>query len=85
MGSHNGGRSFFRRLQKFKPDYSASTFTHYESERTGMRAVLIDQKGPKVYGYFVLATEIHDDSGSPHTLEHLCFMGLKKFPIQGLP
>ncbi|EER25298.1 hypothetical protein CPC735_019020 [Coccidioides posadasii C735 delta SOWgp] len=83
MGSHNGGRSFFRRLQKFKPDYSASTFTHYESERTGMRAVVIDQKGPKVYGYFVLATEIHDDSGSPHTLEHLCFMGSRNFRYKG--
>lgn len=48
-----------------------------------MRVVVIDQKGPKVYGYFVLATEIHDDSGAPHTLEHLCFMGSKRYPYKG--
>jgi hypothetical protein len=29
-----------------------------------MQVVVIDQKGPKVAGYFVLATEIHDDSGA---------------------
>lgn len=26
-------------------------------------------------GYFSVATEIFDDSGRPHTLEHLIFMG----------
>ncbi|BDD56456.1 hypothetical protein MPDQ_006399 [Monascus purpureus] len=76
-------RSHFKLLQKFKPDYSPSEFTQYESERTGMRAVVIDQKGPKVTGYFVLATEIHDDSGAPHTLEHLCFMGSRNYRYKG--
>ncbi|KAK2748301.1 hypothetical protein FQN57_000959 [Myotisia sp. PD_48] len=75
--------STFRRLQQFKPDYSSSVFTQYESERTGMRVVVVDQKGPKVCGYFVLATEIHDDSGSPHTLEHLCFMGSRNYQYKG--
>lgn len=77
------GKSHFRLLQKFKPDYSPSQFVQYESERTGMRVVAIDQKGPKVYGYFVLATEIHDDSGAPHTLEHLCFMGSRNYQYKG--
>lgn len=75
--------SFFRQLHEFKPEYSASTFTQYESERTGMRVVTIDQKGPKVSGYFVLATEILDDSGAPHTLEHLCFMGSRNYRYKG--
>ncbi|KAJ5738977.1 hypothetical protein N7493_002132 [Penicillium malachiteum] len=75
--------SHFKLLQQFKPDYSASEFTEYESQRTGMRVVVIDQKGPKVNGYFVLATEIHDDSGAPHTLEHLCFMGSRNFRYKG--
>ena len=48
-----------------------------------MRVVVIDQKGPKVTGYFVLATEIHDDSGAPHTLEHLCFMGSRNYRYKG--
>ena len=45
---------------------------------------VVDQKGPKVNGYFALATEIHDDSGAPHTLEHLCFMGSKAYNYKGL-
>ena len=49
-----------------------------------MRVVVVDQKGPKVNGYFALATEIHDDSGAPHTLEHLCFMGSKSYQYKGL-
>ncbi|ODH34010.1 hypothetical protein ACO22_03233 [Paracoccidioides brasiliensis] len=75
--------NYFRQLQKFKPDYSPSFFTQYESERTGMRVVVIDRQGPIVEGYFVLATEIHDDSGSPHTLEHLCFMGSRSYQYKG--
>jgi Zn-dependent M16 (insulinase) family peptidase len=73
----------FRQLQKFQPDYSPSTITQYESDRTGMRVVVVDQEGPKLHGYFVLATEIHDDSGAPHTLEHLCFMGSKSYKYKG--
>ncbi|KAF3481641.1 cytoplasm protein [Arthroderma uncinatum] len=69
----------FRRIQRFTSEYSTSVFTQYESERTGMRVVTIDQKGPEVQGHFVLATEIHDDSGAPHTLEHLCFMGSRNY------
>lgn len=48
-----------------------------------MRVVVVDQQGPKLHGFFVLATEIHDDSGAPHTLEHLCFMGSKSYKYKG--
>ncbi|KAL4808989.1 Metalloenzyme, LuxS/M16 peptidase-like protein [Aspergillus unguis] len=75
--------SHFKQLRKFKPDYSPSEFVQYESQRTGMTVVVIDQKGPKVNGYFVLATEIHDDSGAPHTLEHLIFMGSRNYRYKG--
>lgn len=77
-------RSHFRTIQKFKLDYAPIDVAQYESERTGMRVVCVNQPGPKVYGYFTLATEIHDDSGSPHTLEHLCFMGSKSYRYKGL-
>lgn len=73
----------FRIIQQFTPDYSPNRFTQYESEQTGMRVVVVDQEGPKLYGFFVLATEIHDDSGAPHTLEHLCFMGSKTYKYKG--
>jgi Zn-dependent M16 (insulinase) family peptidase len=49
-----------------------------------MHVVVADQKGPKVRGYFTLATEIFDNSGSPHTLEHLVFMGSKSYQYKGL-
>lgn len=48
-----------------------------------MNVVVVEQKGPKVLGFFALATEIHDDSGAPHTLEHLCFMGSKSYRYKG--
>jgi Zn-dependent M16 (insulinase) family peptidase len=79
----SGPKGYFRQLQKFKPEYSVNEFTQYESQRTGMRVVVVDHKGPKVAGYFVLATEIHDDSGAPHTLEHLCFMGSRNYRYKG--
>lgn len=56
--------SHFSVVTSFKSDYAPAKFTEYESQRTGLRAVVVDRKGPKVYGYFTLATEIHDDSGA---------------------
>ena len=81
----NGSKDLhFKKIEKFNSDYAPATFTQYESTRTGMRVVVVDQKGPKVNGYFSLATEIHDDSGAPHTLEHLCFMGSKNYQFKGV-
>lgn len=54
----------FKKVQQFKADYAEAEFTQYESQRTGMNVVVVDRKGPKIYGYFALATEIHDDSGA---------------------
>ncbi|KAJ9606108.1 hypothetical protein H2200_009069 [Cladophialophora chaetospira] len=76
-------RPQFRQIQVIHPEYCPATITQYESSRTGMRVVVVDQQGPKLHGFFVLATEIHDDSGAPHTLEHLCFMGSKSYKYKG--
>ena len=77
-------KTHFKALQKFGMDWSPNVITQYESKRTGMRVVVVDQKGPKILGFFALATEIHDDSGAPHTLEHLCFMGSKNYQYKGV-
>lgn len=77
-------KTHFKTIQKFGIEYSPSTLTQYVSQRTGMSVVVVDQKGPKVLGFFALATEIHDDSGAPHTLEHLCFMGSRSYPFKGV-
>jgi Zn-dependent M16 (insulinase) family peptidase len=76
--------SHFKVVQQFKADYAPTTLTQYRSDRTGLNVVVVDQKGPKVQGYFALATEIHDDSGAPHTLEHLVFMGSKSYKYKGV-
>src|ERR1700744_1805744 len=77
-------KTHFKKIQQFKPDYADAPFTQYESQRTGLRVAICDRRGPKVNGYFTLATEIHDDSGAPHTLEHLCFMGSKSYRYKGV-
>ncbi|KAI1437495.1 Metalloenzyme, LuxS/M16 peptidase-like protein [Xylaria sp. CBS 124048] len=83
MGSRDS-RMRFRKLQSFRTDYAPTTITQYESERSGMQVIVADRKGPKINGYFTLATEIFDDSGAPHTLEHLVFMGSKSYRYKGL-
>ncbi|KAH9905054.1 Metalloenzyme, LuxS/M16 peptidase-like protein [Xylariomycetidae sp. FL2044] len=83
MGSQ-GASVPFRKIQSFNTEYAPTTITQYESERSGMQVIVADRKGPKVNGYFTLATEIFDDSGSPHTLEHLVFMGSKSYRYKGL-
>lgn len=74
MPSTKEKMTYFRQVQNFKADYAPAEFTQWESERTGMRVVVVHRKGPKIYGYFALATEIHDDSGarksSPYAAVH---------------
>ncbi|ODV85682.1 hypothetical protein CANARDRAFT_7060 [[Candida] arabinofermentans NRRL YB-2248] len=76
--------SFFKVQSKFKVDYAAANVKKWRSSRTGLQLTLIDQESPIVEGYFAVATEILNDSGCPHTLEHLIFMGSKKYPYKGL-
>ena len=76
--------SHFKKIKHCTSDFSVDSFTQYESTRTGMRVVAVNHEGPKVSGYFTLATEIHDDSGAPHTLEHLCFMGSRSYENKGI-
>jgi Zn-dependent M16 (insulinase) family peptidase len=76
--------SHFKKIQNFKSEYAVAEFTQYESTRTGMRVAVVDRESPKVAGYFAFATEIHDDSGAPHTLEHLVFMGSKSYKYKGV-
>lgn len=74
----------FRKVQSFQTSYAPTTITQYVSERSGMTVVVANRKGPKINGYFTLATEIFDDSGAPHTLEHLVFMGSRSYQYKGL-
>ncbi|PVF93786.1 hypothetical protein CPB86DRAFT_714671 [Serendipita vermifera] len=70
----------FRLTQKIKLNYTDVTITKWQSQQTGLRVVHVDYEGPIINGYFAVATEITDDSGCPHTLEHLIFHGSDQYP-----
>ncbi|CAY86191.1 EC1118_1O4_0705p [Saccharomyces cerevisiae EC1118] len=76
----------FKKLVSFQPDYVPQyRITKYISERTKLQLVHINHKtSPLVHGYFAVPTECLNDSGAPHTLEHLIFMGSKSYPYKGL-
>ncbi|ODV73718.1 Sdd3p CYBJADRAFT_127523 [Cyberlindnera jadinii NRRL Y-1542] len=74
----------FELLTKFDFEYAPSSLKKWRSKRTGLQAVLISKDTPVVHGHFAVATEVEDDSGTPHTLEHLVFMGSAKYPYKGL-
>jgi Zn-dependent M16 (insulinase) family peptidase len=77
-------QSYFEQQCNFKVDYAPAVVKKWRSTRTGLQVTLVDQASPIVNGYFAVATEILNDSGCPHTLEHLIFMGSKKYPYKGL-
>ncbi|RCK65426.1 hypothetical protein Cantr_01093 [Candida viswanathii] len=77
-------KSPFIKQTSFDVEYAPSHVTKWKSQRTGLQITYINQPSPIVNGYFAVATEIENNSGSPHTLEHLIFMGSQKYPYKGL-
>lgn len=76
--------SQFVRQTSFGVEYADTKISKWRSLETGLQLTYIDQPSPIVNGYFAVATEIANDSGCPHTLEHLVFMGSEKYPYKGL-
>lgn len=74
----------FDLLKRVNVAYSPITVSKWRSRVTGLTVVHIDYEAPIVKGYFAVATEIFNDSGCPHTLEHLVFMGSEKYPYKGV-
>ncbi|KAH6972549.1 Metalloenzyme, LuxS/M16 peptidase-like protein [Ilyonectria destructans] len=67
--------SGFRQINDFKPKHAPYTVSQYASNFSGLRVSLVNRKGPKINGYFALATEPIDDSGALYALGHLVSMG----------
>nr|XP_019045357.1 cytoplasmic protein [Kwoniella bestiolae CBS 10118]OCF24287.1 cytoplasmic protein [Kwoniella bestiolae CBS 10118] len=74
----------FKLLQSFPIEYAPITISKWRSEKTGLTVVLGSHQAPVTNGYFAIASEIFDDTGRPHTLEHLIFLGSKKYPYKGV-
>ncbi|KAK5978375.1 hypothetical protein GCK32_003915, partial [Trichostrongylus colubriformis] len=56
----------------------------YRSTRSRLVVAIGDVPGPLVKGCISFVTEADTDDGLPHTLEHLVFMGSKKYPYKGV-
>ncbi|KAI0068340.1 hypothetical protein BV25DRAFT_1875780 [Artomyces pyxidatus] len=74
----------FDLIKRVKVDFTDVTISKWRSRITGLDVVHLDYQAPIVNGYFAVRTEIFDDSGCPHTLEHLVFMGSEKYPYKGI-
>ncbi|KAG8934409.1 hypothetical protein FRC02_010043 [Tulasnella sp. 418] len=59
----------FDLTQRVKLDYADISVQKWVSRETGLSVVHLDYESPIVKGYFVVPTEIFNDSGCPHTLE----------------
>jgi len=62
-----------------------------KSKSTKLQVALVSADGPMCNLYATVATEAlsktgvyHCDDGLPHTLEHLIFLGSKKYPYKGI-
>ncbi|KLO20262.1 hypothetical protein SCHPADRAFT_817077 [Schizopora paradoxa] len=64
--------------------FSDITVSRWRSRESGLTVIHLDYEAPIVKGYFTVGTEIFDDTGCPHTLEHLVFMGSQKYPYKGI-
>ncbi|XBW34595.1 hypothetical protein QEN19_000158 [Hanseniaspora menglaensis] len=80
------GLSNFKQVFSFDVEYAPQyTVKKFISERTKLQVVQIFSKSsPMVEGYFAVGTEITNDSGIPHTLEHLIFTGSEKYPYKSI-
>ncbi|EJU02584.1 hypothetical protein DACRYDRAFT_21645 [Dacryopinax primogenitus] len=71
-------------VTRVKPDYANVVIEKWRSRVSGLSVVHVDYEAPIVKGFFAVGTEIFDDSGCPHTLEHLIFLGSEKHPYKGV-
>ncbi|KAF7320399.1 hypothetical protein MKEN_00824700 [Mycena kentingensis (nom. inval.)] len=74
----------FDLVKRLKLDFTDVRVEKWKSRRTGLSVVHLDYDAPLVNLYAVVGTEIFNDSGCPHTLEHLVFMGSEKYPYKGI-
>ena len=65
-------------------DANLMTLTRWQSQKSGLRVGHLDVPGPLCDLYATVATEIQDDTGRPHTLEHLIFLGSESYPYKGV-
>ncbi|UZJ56905.1 hypothetical protein CBS101457_006225 [Exobasidium rhododendri] len=56
----------------------------WKSRITGLTVYWANFPSPLLNSYSAIRSEIFNDSGVPHTLEHLIFLGSEKYPFKGV-
>lgn len=74
----------FELVKEIKTQFNGITLKKWQSRKTFLSLILADVDSPMTHGMFVVPTEITNDSGCPHTLEHLVFLGSKTYPYKGI-
>ncbi|MBW0466041.1 hypothetical protein O181_005756 [Austropuccinia psidii MF-1] len=75
--------NFDRVIEPFLLDSAPIRVAKWRSRKTGLSVVWIETQRPLINADITVATEIFNDSGIPHTLEHLTFHGSEKYPYGG--
>ncbi|KAM0748456.1 hypothetical protein T439DRAFT_358349 [Meredithblackwellia eburnea MCA 4105] len=81
--ARSGQGSHYDLLQDFKIEYSEKTIKMWVSRDSGFTVVFSPVEQSIIEANFQVNTEIFDDTGRPHTLEHLSLSGSKHFPWKG--
>ncbi|PKI83996.1 hypothetical protein MVES_002292 [Malassezia vespertilionis] len=56
----------------------------WQSTASGLTVLWANFESPLLNAYITISTEIFEDSGVPHTLEHLVFLGSNRYPYKGV-
>lgn len=75
----------FRRLaQEHLPYAPEMVVEKWRSTKSGLTVLWANFESPMLNAYITVASEIFADSGVPHTLEHLVFLGSQQYPYKGV-
>lgn len=75
----------FRRLARESLSYAPDMVVEkWRSQVSGLTVLWANFDSPLLNAYITVATEIFNDSGVPHTLEHLVFLGSDQYPYKGV-
>ncbi|KAN0061466.1 hypothetical protein ACQY0O_006313 [Thecaphora frezii] len=87
-GHHNEPTSShgnFDLVTRVDLDYAPGIFVEkWKSRVTGLTVAWANFQSPLLNCYMTFATEIFEDTGVPHTLEHLIFLGSEQYPYKGV-
>ncbi|GAC99682.1 hypothetical protein PHSY_007285 [Pseudozyma hubeiensis SY62] len=75
----------FDLITRYDLDYAPGmSVEKWRSRKTGLTVLWANFDSPLLNCYMTLASEIFEDSGVPHTLEHLIFLGSDLYPFKGV-